>query len=134
MVIRTVFFSLGLSATLLASAGSASAQTAASRPAASAAPDAMTDGASADTMLTQMLTDDKADASMFAADFLAQIPVAKVNRLLRAISTDLGDFSTLDGSGEKYVAHYAKGSVAITVKLNGGGKIDYLLFGPEKKN
>lgn len=99
-----------------------------------AAPAAASPGASsvaaARNRLESMLRQGHADPAWFAAGFLEQVPVARVNEILATLSQTLGAFQGVDALPDRFVAHFAKGTDDVIVHMDADDRIDGLLFKP----
>jgi beta-lactamase class A len=77
-----------------------------------------------------MLRTGHADPAWFSESFLAQIPVAKVDQIIGSIEDSVGAYQSLEFTPEAFVAHFAKGTYEVLIRLDEDNKINYLLFRP----
>ncbi|MEA2786391.1 MAG: hypothetical protein QOF71_2495, partial [Candidatus Eremiobacteraeota bacterium] len=73
-----------------------------------------------------------ADAAVFSATFLAQVPVAQIDSILAGLKTNLGAYKSIAGTQGDYTAQFEKGSDEVLVHLDSADKIDGMLFKPPK--
>jgi hypothetical protein len=114
---------------LTAALAPASAQTPSTAPTPSAAPSpAATPADPVRTLLDRILRSGHADASLFSASFLAQIPADRVATIVSQLEDYLGAYKSIDGGNGDYTAYFAKGTDEVQIHLDAAGKIDGLLF------
>jgi len=98
--------------------------------------DAQTPGEDAAHMLERLLTAPRVDAAWFAPAFLDQVPLARVEGIMRQIMRTHGAYRALDPIDQangRFTARYARGGpVAVRIHLDGAGRIDGLLFTPQR--
>jgi hypothetical protein len=84
----------------------------------------------AQSRIDTMLRTGHADAAWFSPNFLAQIPVSQVDALIANMTKTFGAYQSLEYTPEKFIAHFAKGTVDVVIHLDFNEKIDYLVFRP----
>jgi beta-lactamase class A len=83
--------------------------------------------------LAALFTTVPVPASWFAALFLAQIPVEKVQTIIAGLEAQLGAYRSVRANADgSYEVLFAKGSDNAQIHLDGDGKIDGLFFKPPK--
>lgn len=65
----------------------------------------------------------------FAPEFLKQIPVAEIQRIVKIYLETLGEFKQIDEKQMPMVARFDKGTTQTTIGFDGSGKINTLWFG-----
>lgn len=77
-----------------------------------------------------MLRSGHADPAWFSQSFLSQLPAGKVDEVIAGIVKELGPYQSVELTAEKFVAHFAKGTVDVLIHLDADAKIDLLYFRP----
>ena len=75
-----------------------------------------------------VLTADPVPADLFAASFLAQVPVSKIIPIREQVTAALGTLLRAEGANGQYVAYYTRGTVKVFIHLDAQGKIDSLFL------
>jgi len=73
-----------------------------------------------------------ADAAWFSSDFLAQIPVARLDAVVAGLKTNLGAYMSISGTQGDYTAQFEKGTDEVLVHLDADNRIDSMLLKPPK--
>ncbi|GAC1392906.1 MAG: serine hydrolase [Vulcanimicrobiaceae bacterium] len=79
-----------------------------------------------------LFTSEHADASVFSASFLAQVPVTQVDAIIAQLKAALGQYKSTDGAKFDYTAHFEKGTAEVLIHLDAQNKIDGLFIKPPK--
>ncbi len=80
--------------------------------------------------LARLFTSPEVQASWFANSFLAQISLAQIEQILQEITTTLGEYQSVEASGDQYLLIFEQGTVPTRIVLNASGQITGLLFEP----
>src|SRR5581483_9426501 len=80
--------------------------------------------------LARVLQQTPAQAAWFAPVFLAQIPVGKVDEIVKQYGQILGKFQRAEVAGSGYTLVMEKGTAPARIHLDTEGRIDGLWFGP----
>jgi beta-lactamase class A len=75
-----------------------------------------------------VLTANAVPADIFAASFLAQVPISQIIPIREQVTAPLGVFQRVDGANGQYTAYYTHGTVKVFIHLDTEGKIDGLLL------
>jgi hypothetical protein len=78
----------------------------------------------ADTMFRTL----RADVDWFTPAVLQQTSLAEIDAALTRIGTQLGGYTSLEGTNGDYIGHFDRGTDEVFVHVNEDEKIDYLFF------
>jgi beta-lactamase class A len=79
--------------------------------------------------LARVMQQTPAQAAWFAPSFLAQIPIAKIDEIVKQYAGTLGAFVRADASADGFTLVMEKGTAPSKIHLDGEGRIDGLWFG-----
>lgn len=79
--------------------------------------------------LARVMQQTPAQEAWFAPSFLAQIPIAKVNEIVKQYEGTLGAFVRADASADGFTLVMEKGTAPSKIQLDGEGRIDGLWLG-----
>lgn len=80
--------------------------------------------------LERFFTEDEVQADWFAADFLAQVPLAQIEELREQVIDQLGAFQGIEGEESPFTVSFAEGKVTAEIGLNAQGQIAGLRITP----
>ncbi|MBW4614108.1 MAG: serine hydrolase [Desmonostoc vinosum HA7617-LM4] len=80
--------------------------------------------------LERLFTTKEIQKEWFATEFLAQIPLEKMQQIINTIKTQLGDYQNVQNNAQDYLIIFSQGSVPTKINLNPKGQISGLLFEP----
>ncbi|ESA35561.1 beta-lactamase [Leptolyngbya sp. Heron Island J] len=80
--------------------------------------------------LARLFTTPEVQASWFADSFLAQVSLAQIEQILQEITAILGEYQSVEASGDQYLLIFEQGTVPTRIVLNTFGQITGLLFEP----
>lgn len=77
-----------------------------------------------------MLRTGHADPAWFSASFLAQVPASKIDEISAQLTKALGAYQSVEFTPTRFLAHFAKGTDDILIRLDDDQKIETLFFKP----
>jgi beta-lactamase class A len=78
--------------------------------------------------LERLFTSEQIQTEWFAPDFLVQVPIEKVQKIITDLKKQLGSYQTTQKSDRDYLVIFTQGSVPAKIVLNPKGQISGLLF------
>lgn len=78
--------------------------------------------------LERLFTSEQIQTEWFAPEFLAQVPIEQVRKIITDVKTQLGSYQTIQKSDRDYLVVFTQGSVPARIVLNPKGQISGLLF------
>ncbi|MBW4604295.1 MAG: serine hydrolase [Calothrix sp. FI2-JRJ7] len=85
---------------------------------------------SAKAALERLFTSTEIQAEWFAAEFLAQVPIEQVRKLIIDLKGQLGNYQAVQSNAQDYLILFNQGAVPAKIVLNSKGQISGLLFQP----
>jgi beta-lactamase class A len=86
--------------------------------------------ATPEAALRRLLAADKAREAWFSPDFLAKVPVSKVDEILASLRAEAGAFEDVRADGPRFVLVYAKATVAAGAAIDADGRFTTLFVRP----
>lgn len=78
--------------------------------------------------LERLFTSAQIQAEWFAPEFLAQVPVEQVRKIISELKNQLGNYQAVQKNDRDYLVVFSQGSVPTKIALNPKGQISGLLF------
>ncbi|BAZ40177.1 putative beta lactamase-related protein [Calothrix sp. NIES-4101] len=78
--------------------------------------------------LERLFTSEQIQTEWFAPEFLAQVPIEQVRKIITEIKSQLGSYQAVEKSDQDYLVVFSQGSVPTKIVLNPKGQISGLLF------
>ncbi|MBR8836818.1 MAG: serine hydrolase [Stigonema ocellatum SAG 48.90 = DSM 106950] len=80
--------------------------------------------------LERLFTSEQIQSEWFAPEFLAQIPIEKVRKIIAELKSQLLSYKAVQNNDQDYLVIFTQGSVPTKIVLNSKGQISGLLFHP----
>lgn len=85
---------------------------------------------SAKAALERLFTSTQIQTEWFAAEFLAQVPIEQVRKIITELKSQLGNYLAVQNNAQDYLILFNQGAVPAKIVLNSKGQISGLLFQP----
>ena len=82
--------------------------------------------------IDRLFLGEEIQADWFAPAFLAQLPAAQVQAIVRQLTAPLGEYRGVTASGDRYLAEFEGGVVPVHIVLNASGQIAGLFLEPPR--
>ncbi len=82
--------------------------------------------------LERLFTDEQIQADWFAPSFLAQIPIAQVQNIIRSLLAELGNYQEIQSKETDFLVIFERGLIPSNIALDDRGKITGLFFHPPR--
>jgi hypothetical protein len=97
-------------------------------------PIAMSPSLTPQAALTRIFQTRRVSADWFATDFLAAVPVDRLQAIIDGLTAELGNFESVRPDGDRFIVNFQRGFVPTRIALDSVDKISSLLFeSPTKK-
>ncbi|MDZ8257484.1 serine hydrolase [Nostoc sp. ChiQUE01b] len=80
--------------------------------------------------LERLFTSKEIENEWFAPEFLAQVPIEQVRRVIDGVKSQLGTYEGVQNNAKDYLVIFSQASVPTKIALNSKGQISGLLFEP----
>ena len=80
--------------------------------------------------LERLFTQPPAKAEWFTPEFLAQVPAAQIDAIVKGLTAALGAYQKVRSDGQNFVVEFEKGLVPTQIALDAQGRIAGLFFRP----
>lgn len=97
-------------------------------------PIAMSSSVTPQSALTRIFQTRRVSADWFSPDFLAAVPVDRLQAIIDGLTAELGNFESVRPDGDRFIVNFQRGFVPARIAVDAAGKISGLLFeSPTKK-